>query len=134
MFDSKEELLEKIALGEDSVLELKAVRFRGSKVEGPSRDDLADELAALANSHNAVVVLGVDDKTKEILGIPLERLDLVETFVRDTYQDSIKPPLVATIIRMLLPGSDGTDRAVIKIDVPRSLFVHKSPGGYFHRL
>jgi predicted HTH transcriptional regulator len=134
MFDSKEELLEKIALGEDAVLELKAVRFRGSRVEGPSRDDLADELAALANSHNAVVVLGVDDRTKEILGIPVERLDLVETFVRDTCQDSIKPPLVATIIRMLLPGSDGTDRAVIKIDVPRSLFVHKSPGGYFHRL
>jgi len=134
MFDSKEELLEKIALGEDAVLELKAVRFRGGRVEDPSRDDLADELAALANSHDAVVVLGVDDRTKEILGIPRDRLDLVETFVRDTCQDSIEPPLVATIIRMLLPGSDGTDRAVIKIDVPRSLFVHKSPGGYFHRL
>lgn len=134
MFDSKEELLEKIALGEDSVLELKAVRFRGNRVDGPSRDDLADELAAIANSHDAVVVLGVDDRTKEILGIPRDRLDLVETFVRDTCQDSIKPPLAATIIRMLLPASDGTDRAVIKIDVPRSLFVHKSPGGYFHRL
>lgn len=133
MFDSKEELLEKIALGEDSVLELKAVRFRGDRVDGPSRDDLADELAAIANSHAAVVVLGVDDRTREILGIPRERLDLVETFVRETCQDSIKPPLVATIIRMLLPASDGTDRAVIKIDVPRSLFVHKSSGGYFHR-
>jgi hypothetical protein len=83
------------------------------------------QIFELARDHRALL---------RILGIPRDRLDLVETFVRDTCQDSIKPPLVATIIRMLLPASDGTDRAVIKIDVPRSLFVHKSPGGYFHRL
>lgn len=70
MFDSKEELLEKITLGEDTLLELKGVRFRGKHVDGPSRDDLADELAALANTHDAVLVLGVEDKTLAISGIP----------------------------------------------------------------
>jgi predicted HTH transcriptional regulator len=134
MFDSKEQLLDKIGLGEDTVLELKAVRFSGDRVVGPTREDLADELAALANTRDAVLVLGVDDRTREVVGIPIDRLDLVEEFVRTICQDSIKPPLVATIIRMRLPGSDGDDRAVIKVDVSRSLYVHKSPGGYFHRV
>lgn len=134
MFDSKEELLEKIALGEDSLLELKAVRFRGDRVDGPRREELADELAAFANSHEGVMVLGVDDKTHEILGIPVERLDTVETLLREVCQQSVNPPITVVLIRMRLPGADGVDRAVMKVDIPRSLFVHKSPGGYFRRL
>jgi predicted HTH transcriptional regulator len=34
---------------------------------------------------------------------------------------------------MELPDTSGTMRSVLKIDVPRSLFVHESPGGYFQR-
>lgn len=134
MFDSKQELLEKIRLGEDSVLELKAVTFKGQKIDGPSRSDLADEMAALANSKGGVLILGVDDASREISGIPLDRLDVVEELVRDVCNDSIKPPLTAEIIRMELPDSGGANRAVIKVDVPQSLFVHKSPHGYFRRL
>jgi len=40
MFDSKEELLDKIALGEDTVLELKAVRFDEQVVATATIDDL----------------------------------------------------------------------------------------------
>jgi len=134
MFDAKDELLQKIALGEDSLLELKAVTFRGRRVDGPRREDLADVLAGMANSRDAVVVLGVDDKTREILGIPVDRLDVVEAFVRELCNDSINPPLTMSTIRMTLPSLDGSDRAVLRIDVPRSLFVHRSPGGYFHRV
>lgn len=42
-------LLKQIALGEDSVLELKEVEFSGKKVVGPNKDSMADELAAMAN-------------------------------------------------------------------------------------
>jgi predicted HTH transcriptional regulator len=133
MFDSKEELLEKIWLGEDSTLELKTVVFRGSKIDGPKRDDLADELAAFANSFDGVLILGVDDKTREIDGIPPDKLDTVERFLQDICNDSIDPPLNVRIIRMRLPDSSGELRAIIKIDIPRSLFVHKSSRGYFHR-
>jgi len=56
---SKRELLEKIRLGEDSFLELKEVRFAGNKIKGPSQNDLADELAAFANSTGGVLLLGV---------------------------------------------------------------------------
>ncbi len=134
MLDSRDELLAKITLGEDSVFELKAVRFKGDRVDGPARDDLADDLAAFANSAGGVLLLGVDDRRQEIVGIPIERLDAVETFVRQICLDTIKPPLVMIAIRMLLPGPDGADRAVIKVEVPRGLFPHESAHGYFHRI
>ncbi|OGA34300.1 MAG: transcriptional regulator [Betaproteobacteria bacterium RIFCSPLOWO2_12_FULL_62_13b] len=134
MFDRPEELLEKIRLGEDSLLELKEVRFTGERVSAPHRDGLADELAAFANSRGGVCVLGVGDKARKVMGIPLERLDRVEEFVRTICNDSIDPPLTADIERLMLPTAEGSSVAVIKIDVPRSLFVHQSPGGYLRRL
>ncbi len=134
VFDSPEALRRKIQLGEDSGLELKSVRFKGATVTGPGRKDLADELAAIANSNGGVLVLGVDDKTREIIGIPLEKLDVVEGYVREICNDSIDPPLDALITKEIFPDTKGRDRSVIKVTVFRSLFVHKSPRGYFRRL
>lgn len=133
MFDSTEELLRKIRLGEDTSLEFKAVRFRGRKIDGPSRDDLSDEIAAIANTFEGVLLLGVDDKTKEILGIPIERLDMVERFVFEICEQSIKPPIVFRTFRIELPDNTGTLQPILKVEIPRSLFVHESVGGYFHR-
>ncbi len=133
MFDSIKELIKKIQLGEDSLLELKSVNIQGDKIKTPDRKDLADEFAAFGNSHNGVLVLGVDDKTKEIIGIPEESLDLVEAFVREICNDSINPPLNVRIIKMMLPDLQGIDQPIIKVDILKSLFVHKSPHGYFYR-
>ena len=133
MFNSPEELLRRIRLGENSSLGLKVVRFRGEKVIGPSRDELANEFAAMANTNDCVVVLGVDDETHEIIGIPRGRLEAVERYVYEICDDSIKPPVMFQSFRMEVPDSTGTSRIVLKIKVPRSLFVHEGPGGYFHR-
>ena len=133
MFDSKEELLQKIRLGEDTPLELKDVHFRGKRIDGPSRNDLADEIAAIANTYDGVLLLGVDDKTKEIIGIPVDKLDQVEQYVFEICEQSINPPVVFRSFRVELPDSTGTLRPVLKVEIPRSLFVHESPGGYFHR-
>lgn len=134
MFDSRDELQKKIRLGEDSLLELKAVFFRGGKVTGPKRDELADEMSAMANSGEGVILLGVDDKTREVLGIPLDKMDEVEGTIREICNDSVKPVLPVRLIRLFLPDSQGQERAVLKVEVPRSLFVHKGPGGYFLRI
>ena len=133
MFAKRSELLEGIKLGEDSLLELKEVRFSGSKISGPDRKDLADELAAFANSYGGTLLLGVDDKTREVLGIPLDRLDMVETMVRDVCEDSIKPACDYMIRRINLPDSNGIDQPVICVEIPRSLYVHQSPRGYYRR-
>ncbi len=133
MYDSPEELLRKIRLGEDSSLELKRVALRGERVSEPRRDNLADEMACIANTLDGVVVLGVDDKTREVTGIRVEDLETVERFVSEICIDSITPPVVFRSFRIELPDSTGEMQPVIKVEIPRSLFVHESPGGYFHR-
>ena len=134
MFENLSDLLKQIALGEDSVLELKNVEFKGDKVIGPHRDSMADELAAMANTASGTIVLGVDDKTREICGIPHEKLDLVEGWLRSLCNDSIEPPLDCVIRKLAVTDSQGGERAILRVDVPRSLFVHKSPNGYFRRI
>ncbi len=133
MYDSVEELLRKIRLGEDTALELKAVGVKGRKVIEPSREDLADEIGAIANTADGVLVLGVDDKTRDIIGIPLEKLEDVERFVYEVCNDSIRPPVTFRAFRIELPDSSGTLKPVLRVEIPRSLFVHESPRGYFQR-
>jgi ATP-dependent DNA helicase RecG len=126
-------LLAKIRLGEDTSLELKSVRFKGDRVTAPERDDLADVLTGMANTRDGVIVLGVNDKTREIEGVPVAMLEQVERYVFEICTDTVKPPILFRSYRMELPDSSGTPKAVLKVEVPRSLFVHKSPRGYFHR-
>jgi len=132
--DSPDELIARIRLGEDSTLELKRVLLAGERITDPSRDDCADELAAFANGRGGTMVLGVDDKTRDVLGIPPDRLDSVETWVREICNDSIKPPIDAAILKLAIPSSTGKLTPIVRVDVPRSIFVHRSPGGYFRRL
>jgi ATP-dependent DNA helicase RecG len=132
--DRPDDLARRIRLGEDSELELKRVVLAGSRVTAPGRGDFADELAAFANGRGGTLVLGIDDKTREILGIPIEQIDAVESWVREICNDAVKPSINAVIRKLELPDSAGTLVPVIRVDVLRSLFVHKGPGGYFRRL
>lgn len=133
MYDNHVDLIEKIRLGEDSFLELKEVRLAGSRITAPHRDSLADELAAFANSRGGVCVMGVDDH-REVVGIPLDRLDVVEDFIREICIASVTPSLSPIIERLTLSSSTGEQLPVIKVEIVRSLFVHRSPSGYMHRV
>jgi ATP-dependent DNA helicase RecG len=128
------DILKQITLGEDSVLELKIVEFNGNNIIGPHRNGMADELAAMANTHTGIILLGVDDKSKAIHGIPIDKLDLVETWLRGICNDLIEPPLDCIIRKTPITAADGSERVIVRVDVPRSLFVHQSPGGYFRRI
>ena len=130
----QDDLARRIRLGEDSTLELKRVLLSGSRVTSPERRDFADELASMANGPGGTLMLGIDDVSHDVVGIPFDRLDAVETWVREICNDSLRPPLDATIRKTELPDATGSLAAVIRIDVPRSLFVHRSPGGYFRRI
>lgn len=130
----RDELVRRIRLGEDSTLELKQVLLAGSKVAAPRRDEFADELASMANGRGGTILLGVADRSREVLGIPVERLDAVEGWVREICNDSVDPPLDAEIQKVELPSADGRLVAVICVEIVRSLFVHKSPSGYFRRI
>jgi predicted HTH transcriptional regulator len=132
--ESLDDLARRIRLGEDSDLELKRVLLAGARVTAPGRNDFADELAAFANGRGGTLVLGVEDKSREILGLPLEHIDAVESWVREICNDAVKPAIDAVIRKFELPDSTGNLVPLIRVDVARSLFVHKSPGGYFRRL
>ena len=134
MFDSRDELLSAIQLGEDSSLELKALRYRVGKVESPSRNAIADEIAAMANSASGVIVFGVDDKTRHVAGIPSDKLDMVEEWIRNICNDLIVPQLYCRIQKLKVVNGDNNEKNIIRVDVPKSLFIHKSPGGYFLRI
>ena len=134
MFDTDSELLKHVQLGEDSRLELMDVRFNGNSVSSPDNRSMADELAAMANSFGGVFVLGVADKSKMIIGIPEDKLDIVETWIRNICNDLIEPQLYCQIAKVHLFDSNGDEKAVIRVDVARSLFVHETPDGYFQRI
>jgi predicted HTH transcriptional regulator len=128
-----EELLKQISLGEDSRIELKNLEYSENAIIGPHRNSMADEMAAMANAHGGMIILGADDKSHLVTGLPPERMDLTETWLRNIANDLISPPLECSI-RKLYVQSDINEKAIIKIDIPRSIFVHKSPGGYFYRI
>jgi ATP-dependent DNA helicase RecG len=124
------EWLQKIRLGEDSTLELKRVVMRSeAKVDGPHPDGLADELAAMANARGGTLILGVDDKTRQVLGIAYAALDTVEKWLAEICQTLIKPPLDIATQHIELPDETGQLQPVIVV-----LMVHKSPNGYFKRV
>ncbi len=116
MFDTLSELTEKIHLGEDSTIEFKR--------ELPRRNVLADEIAAFANARGGVLLIGVDDHG-DIVGLDQHNLDRTEKTVVEICRDSIEPHVPAFSERMQLDG-----KVLLRVDVPRSLFIHKSPGGY----
>ena len=119
MFDSLTELIEKIYLGEDSTIELKR--------ESPHRESLTDEIAAFANASGGVILIGVDDDSK-IVGMDRQDLDRTERTVVEICRDNIDP-MVHIVTKKLRID----DKNLLKIEVPRSPFVHKSSNGYFIR-
>lgn len=134
MFETTEELLKRIQKGEDSKVELKSIIFQGNRVSEPDRNKMADELAAMANANTGVFLLGIDDKSKTILGIPEEKLDIVENWISQICNDSITPQLFCRIEKILIDTHSNTEKDIIRVDIPKSHFVHRSPGGYYIRI
>jgi predicted HTH transcriptional regulator len=130
---STEDLQQAIRLGEDSRFEFKEVRFAGNKMQEPRRDRLAKELSAMANAAGGYLVLGIKDTNREILGIPFDRLDLVEDTIRQVAQDSITPALPINIYRHELETDDGGTKAVMVAEADKGLYVHATREGYFRR-
>lgn len=129
-----EQLLDMIRLGEDSGAEFKEVRFSGDRVVGPSKERLAKEISAMANAKGGWLVLGVDDKTRKVLGIPVAQLDGLNRFVEETCNDSIKPTVVVDTYRRELPDEAGNPVPVLAVRVDQSPYVHQTSEGYFYRV
>lgn len=125
---SKADIRKQLALGEDSHWEFQQVEFRGSRPVSPRRDDLADEIAAFANSDGGVLLCGVSD-AGEVQGMSRAQLDALERVLIEICRDLIKPPLVVDLFRTEL--EDG--KPFLGINVERGYAQHDSPGGSYER-
>ena len=132
--DLVRELLYQVRLGEDSAYEFKSLTIKGNKVDQPGRDSVADELAAFANAGGGIVVFGVADKTRAVEGIAREDLDTVDLWLANIASHAIDPPLPIETRLLEIPDSQGDLKPVVWVRVSKSVFVHKSPHGYFHRV
>ncbi len=126
--------MDMIRLGEDSGIEFKAVYFSGDRVTGPKKEHLAKEIAAMANAKGGWLILGVEDKSRRILGVPLDRLDSLEGFIGEICMDTLKPPLPVDMFRRELPDELGQLVALLLIRIEKSLYVHQAPDGFFYRV
>ena len=119
-----------VQLGEDSELEFKEVRLRGTRVVAPRREGLADELAAFANADGGRVVLGVADN-REPKPLDADALDAVTALVGEICTDSIEPAL--DFVARRVPAPAGQAGGVLVVDIQPGSDVHRSPGGYLRR-
>ena len=125
---SHEDIALQLRLGEDSRWEFNQVEFSGSRPKSPSRNDLADEIAAFANTDGGVLLCGVTDRG-EVQGLSREQMDLLDRLLADICADSIKPPIRPAILRRTVNG-----RPLLLVEVPQGHAQHDSPGGSFHRV
>jgi ATP-dependent DNA helicase RecG len=128
------ELLFHIRLGEDSSIEFKAVMFDGNKPKNPNKDKMAHEIAAFANGKGGRILLGIDDKTRDVIGIDEDKVDNTELWIVNISQQNINPPVQLDTRILQLPNQQGDLKTVICVDIPRSISVHQSTGRYYQRV
>ena len=126
---SDEDILSQLTLGEDSHWEFKQIEFSGNRPKSPSRDDLADEIAAFANANGGVLVCGVTDKG-EVQDMSSEQLVELDSFLVEVSSDSIKPAVRIHTQHKQLP--DG--KRLLLVDVPEGDSQYDSPGGSYVRV
>ena len=126
---SDEEIRRQLRLGEDSRWEFKEIRFAGNSPKEPSRDDLADEIAAFANTEGGVLLCGVTD-AGEVCGMSREQMDELERLLVEVCTDAIKPPIRPVVLRRELDEG----HPFLLVEIPQGHAQHDSPGGSFHRV
>ncbi len=126
---SNDEIRRQLRLGEDSQWEFKEIAFAGNRPTSPRRDDLADEIAALANAHGGVLLCGVTDDG-DVPGMSREQMNELEHLLAEVCSDSIRPAIRVGIFRREM----GEGRPFLVVAVPEGHAQHDSPGGSFIRV
>lgn len=127
MIHSNEQIRRQLDLAEDSLWEFKRIEFTGSHPRSPSRNDLADEIAAFANSDGGTLLCGVTDDG-HVQGMTREQLVALDALLVEVATDTIKPAVRISTFHRELDG-----KRFLVLDVPRSDSQHDSPGGSYVR-
>lgn len=142
MYESIDELIREILAGEDTYLEFKEVVFRGDQPrfaneEGRAPKMIAEVFVSMANTEGGAVVFGIN-KFGEVVGIDLDKRDLLEQWVVNCALNSCEPKgsLEPRLNWRYLPNVDGVDKLVLHVGVPKSRHYvhHTSDGKYLKRV
>ena len=126
---SDEDIKRQMRLGEDSHWEFKEIVFAGNVPKSPRRGDLADELAAFANTDGGVLLCGVTDRG-DVQGMSRKQMDALDQLLTEICTDMIKPPIRPTILRKEIKE----DEPFLLVEVSQGHTQHDSPGGSYHRV
>ena len=126
---SDEDIRRQMRLGEDSHWEFKEIEFAGDVPRSPRRDDIADELAAFANTDGGVVLCGVTNDG-DVQGMSREQMDALEQLIVNVCSDMINPPIRPAILRKEIDEG----MPFLLVEVPQGHAQHDSPGGSYHRV
>jgi len=129
MADSRDPIAKRIQAGEDSHTEFKELRFGNRGIRSPSANDFAAAMVAFANSEGGTLYLGVADDG-EVIGIPRERLDLVDQWVVNIASDLCSPPIRPVVERVLVDVGN-REETLILVRVTRGLYVHQTSRGRY---
>ena len=126
---SDDDIALQLQLGEDSEWEFKQIDFSGTRPRSPSRNDLADEIAAFANSEGGVLLCGVTD-TGDVQNLSREQLVALDAFLVEVSTDSIKPAVrIRTRHKQTAEG-----KRFLVVEIPQGDTQHDSPGGSYIRV
>ena len=125
---SDQDIARQLRLGEDSQWEFKQIAFSGNRPRSPSRDDLADEIAAFANANGGVLLCGVTD-AGEIQGLSREQIVALDSVLVEVSSDAVKPAVRINTYHRELEG-----KRLLLVEVPQGEAQHDSPGGSYVRV
>ncbi len=125
---SDQDIARQLQLGEDSLWEFKQIAFSGNRPKSPSRDDLADEIAAFANANGGMLLCGVTD-AGEIQGLSREQIVALDSVLVEVSSDAIKPAVRINTYHRELDG-----KRLLLVEVPQGESQHDSPGGSYVRV
>ena len=128
MAASDTEIRQRLRLGEDSGWEFKQVEFEGNRPTSPRRDELADEMAALANASGGILLCGVTDDG-QIQGMTPEQIAEVGSLLAELSTDAVKPALLVDVHHRELAG-----KAFVLVRVPRGDTIHERDGRAYIRV
>lgn len=131
MLYTLEEIREQLQAGEDSFAEFKEIRFGARNIVSPNTEDLAGEIVAFVNSEGGALFLGISDQGL-VRGIPKDRMGDLEEWVINIASNNCEPPIRPIIRKLVLPDFVGNEVQVMIVNIPKSLYVHRTSGGRWY--
>jgi len=85
----------------------------------PQADSMSREIVAMSNSVGGIILLGVKDKTGEIVGLSPEQIEYADRKIAE-YADSLKPVVYVSteVVRIV---ETGTVKRVLVLHVPEGI-------------